>query len=56
MNIEAFVLRTLDISISANFFLYIGEFDIDLTDSVAFKFVKKIENMRTKRIFFIFNY
>tara|TARA_B100001057_G_scaffold129767_1_gene128868 strand:- start:43 stop:198 length:156 start_codon:yes stop_codon:yes gene_type:complete len=33
-----------------------GEFDIDLTDSVAFKFVKRIENMRIKRIFFILNY
>ena len=30
-----------------------GEFDIDLTDSVAFRLVKKIENIRIKRIFFM---
>jgi len=33
-----------------------GEFDIDLTVSAAFKFVKKIENIRIKRIFFMLNY
>ena len=31
----------------------LGDFDIDLTESVAFKFVKKIENIKIKRIFFM---